>query len=157
MTFWHLFRPFVSPITGGVTTPLPNASPQSVSNRRHLQLENKPGNILQTSLYFTNFRSAKRYRKIWSFEITRTASAATFNAVFSFFLQTRRFSRTSFSRIIIYYTTRGLKILDYTRRVARKHHKIVDRVVFPTTRRVIENFPSSSCIRVDYIMNKINK
>jgi hypothetical protein len=26
-----------------------------------------------------------------------------------------------------YYTTRGLKILDYTRRVARKHHEIVDR------------------------------
>jgi adenosylmethionine-8-amino-7-oxononanoate aminotransferase len=42
-------------------------------------------------------------------------------------------------QIFIYYTTRGLKILDYTRR------------------RVIENFPSSSCIRVDYIMNKINK
>jgi hypothetical protein len=55
--------------------------------------------------------------------------------------------------IFIYYTTRGLKILDYTRRVARKHHEIVDRVVFPATRRVIENFPSSSCIRVDYIMN----
>jgi hypothetical protein len=60
-------------------------------------------------------------------------------------------------RIFIYYTTRGLKILDYTRRVARKHHEIVYRVVFPATRRVIENFPSSSCIRVDYIMNKINK
>jgi hypothetical protein len=60
-------------------------------------------------------------------------------------------------RIVIYYTTRGLKILDYTRRVARKHHEIEDRVVFPATRRVIENFPSSSCIRVDYIMNKINK
>jgi hypothetical protein len=59
--------------------------------------------------------------------------------------------------IVIYYTTRGLKILDYTRRVARKHHEIEDRVVFPATRRVIENFPSSSCIRVDYIMNKINK
>jgi hypothetical protein len=59
--------------------------------------------------------------------------------------------------ISIYYTTRGLKILDYTRRVARKHHEIEDRVVFPATRRVIENFPSSSCIRVDYIMNKINK
>jgi hypothetical protein len=29
--------------------------------------------------------------------------------------------------------------------------------MFPATRRVIENFPSSSCIRVDYIMNKINK
>jgi hypothetical protein len=55
--------------------------------------------------------------------------------------------------IFIYYTTRGLKILDYTRRVARKHHEIVDRVVFPATRRVIQNFPSSSCIRVDYIMN----
>jgi hypothetical protein len=59
--------------------------------------------------------------------------------------------------IFIYYTTRGLKILDYTRRVARKHHEIVDRVVFPATRRAIENFPSLSCIRVDYIMNKINK
>jgi hypothetical protein len=60
--------------------------------------------------------------------------------------------------IFIYYTTRGLKILDYTRRVARKHHEIVDRVVFPATRRAIENFPSSSCIRADYyIMNKINK
>jgi hypothetical protein len=59
--------------------------------------------------------------------------------------------------IFIYYTTRGLKILDYTRRVVRKHHEIVDRVVFPAIRRVIENFPSSSCIRVDYIMNKINK
>jgi hypothetical protein len=59
--------------------------------------------------------------------------------------------------IIIYYTTRRLKILDYTRRVARKHHEIVDRVVFPATRRVIENFPSSSCIQVDYIMDKINK
>jgi hypothetical protein len=33
----------------------------------------------------------------------------------------------------LYYTTRGLKILDYTRRVARKHHEIVDRVVFPVT------------------------
>jgi hypothetical protein len=54
--------------------------------------------------------------------------------------------------IFIYYTSRGLKILDYTRRVARKHHEIVDRVVFPATRRVIENFPSSSCIRVDYII-----
>jgi hypothetical protein len=52
--------------------------------------------------------------------------------------------------IVIYYTTRGLKILGYTRRVARKHHEIVDRVVFPATRRVVENFPSSSCIRVDY-------
>jgi outer membrane scaffolding protein for murein synthesis (MipA/OmpV family) len=59
--------------------------------------------------------------------------------------------------IFIYYTTRGLKILGYTRRVARKHHEIVDRVVFPATRRVIENFPSSSCIRVNYIMNKLNK
>jgi hypothetical protein len=57
------------------------------------------------------------------------------------------------NEIVIYYITRGLKILDYTRRVARKHHEIVDRVVFPATRRVIENFPSSSCIRVDYIMN----
>jgi uncharacterized membrane protein len=38
--------------------------------------------------------------------------------------------------IFIYYTTRGLKILDYTRRVAGKHHEIVDRVVFPATRRV---------------------
>jgi hypothetical protein len=38
--------------------------------------------------------------------------------------------------IFIYYTTRGLKILDYTRRVARN------------TSSIIENFPSSSCIRV---------
>jgi hypothetical protein len=67
------------------------------------------------------------------------------------------FARTVCIPIVIYYTTRGLKILDYTRRVTRKHHEIVDRVVFPATRRVIENFPSSSCIRVDYIMNKINK
>jgi hypothetical protein len=66
-------------------------------------------------------------------------------------------STRMYSPFFIYYTTRGLKILDYTRRVARKHHEIVDRVVFPATRRVIENFPSSRCIRVDYIMNKINK
>jgi hypothetical protein len=46
-------------------------------------------------------------------------------------------------RIVIYYTTRGLKILDYyMRRVSGNKSSI------------IENFPSSSCIRVDYIMNK---
>jgi hypothetical protein len=42
----------------------------------------------------------------------------------------------------------------------RNHLRKTDfsiRDVFPATRRVIENFPSSSCIRVDYIMNKINK
>jgi hypothetical protein len=33
--------------------------------------------------------------------------------------------------IVYPYTTRGWTILDYTRRVARKHHEIVDRVVFP--------------------------
>jgi hypothetical protein len=74
-----------------------------------------------------------------------------------FYLNLEQCIINSWLRIFIYYTTRGLKILDYTRRVARKHHEIVDRVVFPATRRVIENFPSSSCIRVDYIMNKINK
>jgi hypothetical protein len=53
-----------------------------------------------------------------------------------------------FKLIVIYYTTRGLKILDYTRRVARKHHETVDRVVFPAPRRVIENFPSSKSIKL---------
>jgi hypothetical protein len=48
--------------------------------------------------------------------------------------------RSPLLKILIYYTTRGLKILDYTRRVARKPHEIVDRVVFPATRRVIEEF-----------------
>jgi hypothetical protein len=71
----------------------------------------------------------------------------------------RNLNNSGVNVIIIYeyYTTRGLKILYYTRRVARKHHEIVDRVVFPATRRLIENFPSSSCIGVDYVMNKINK